>query len=453
MAKSNDCFKISLFNTFDKYFVKNEKFDKSPFNYLIYINRCDNVNKMNLINNNLFEEEFKEKYIYDEYKLYLTNVNFMGQNLKYNFYYWDKKDISTIYTYYLCNDERYKDNGIYIDSKHQKLFQSVLYKYNIINEKFTTISEHTLTLEEYVRKIANFLLNIPDLKVYVLLPNLNVIEYNDNLPCSTWTDSYLLIKYYNKNISRFEPIFEKILKEYYTQNLTKTVESIYKNNYYLGNDLNRVRNDIKTFYQNDDDYWKGKLKIGQKPEIKEIKYSLNPILIKYQEQIKEQEKLIKELKERENTKIIELQQRYNKDLEKMKDENLTQLETIKTNYNHQLSNEIEKLKSEYSSQLKKIEDKYVSKIQEQEEELIKYSSAKIITNNMFESVDNFETIKLKTENAELVSQNELLIKQFNGMKKKLETKLTKIQEQTDELTQLKAKLSKQDNIIKKLTRY
>ena len=317
-----------------------------------------------------------------------------------------------------------------------------LFKYNIINEKFTTTSEHTLTLEEYVRKIADFLLNIPNLKVYVLLPNLNITEYSPSLPCSTWTDSYLLIKYYNKNISRFEPIFEKLLKEYYTQDLTKTIESIYKNNYHFGTDLSRVRNDIKTFYQNDDDYWNGSLKIDQKPEIKEIKYSLDPILIKYQSRIEEFENKIKKMNEL-----------HSQELEKVKDENSTQLKAIKANYDYHLSNEIEKMKSEYSIQLKKIEDKYVSKIQEQEEELIKYSSAKIITDNMFEGVDNSETIKLKTENAELVSQNELLIKQFNGMKKKLETKLSKIQEQSDELTTLKAKLSKQDNIIKKLTAY
>ena len=253
MAKSNDCFKISLFNTFDKYFVKNEKFDKSPFNYLIYINRCDNINKMNLINNNLFDEEFKDKYISEEYKLKLENVNFMGQNLIYNYRYGEMR--RSLISYYIMNNIADNLGGNmydYINSANgrkncQRGWLTNFYKYNIINEKFITTSEHTLTLEEYVRKIADFLLNIPNLKIYVLLPNLNVIEYSPSLPCSTWTDSYLLIKYYNKNISRFEPIFENILKNYYTQNLTKTIESIYKNNYHLGNDLSKVRNDIKTF--------------------------------------------------------------------------------------------------------------------------------------------------------------------------------------------------------------
>jgi hypothetical protein len=443
MAKSNDCFKISLFNTFDKYFVKNEKFDKSPFNYLIYINRCDNINKMNLINNNLFDEEFESRYVKDDYKIGLINVNFMGENLMYNFYCWDEKDITKLC---FCDMNSFNiDSTPYVRySVIHTIMDSIthFYKYNIINEKFTTTSEHTLTLEEYVRKIADYLLNIPNLKVYVLLPNLNVIEYSPSLPCSTWTDSYLLIKYYNKNISRFEPIFENILKNYYTQNLTKTIESIYKNNYHLGNDLNKVRNDIKTYYQDDDDYWNGKLTINQKTEVKEVKYSLDPILLKYQEQIKEFENKIKKMKEL-----------HSQELEKVKDENSTQIKAIKVNYGHKLIREIENAKNEYSSQLSKIEDKYISKISEQEEELIKYSSAKIITDNMFEGVDNSETIRLKTENAELTSQNELLIKQFNGMKKKLENKIAKIQEQEEELTTLKTKLSKQDNIIKKLTAY
>ena len=144
---------------------------------------------------------------------------------------------------------------------------------------------------------------------------------------------------------------------------------------------------------------------------------------------------------------------HSQELEKLQNENLSQIKAIKANYDCKLTKEIENVKNEYSLQLSKIEDKYISKISEQEEELIKYSSAKIITDNMFEGVDNSETIRLKTENSELTSQNELLIKQFNGMKKKLETKLSKIQEQNNELTQLKAKLSKQDNIIKKLTSY
>ena len=160
-----------------------------------------------------------------------------------------------------------------------------------------------------------------------------------------------------------------------------------------------------------------------------------------------------------------MKESHSQELEKLQNENQKELETIKTNYDYKLTQELKKIKNEYSLQLKKIEDKYASKIQEQEEELIKYSSAKIITDNMFESVDNFETIRLKTENAELISQNELLINQFNGMKKKLgallrdlgpsdlETKLTTIQEQNNKLTILKTKLSKQDNIIKKLTSY
>ena len=41
--------------------------------------------------------------------------------------------------------------------------------------------------------------------------------------------------------------------------------------------------------QNDDDYWNGSLKIDQKLEVKEIKYSLDPILIKYQSQIEDYE--------------------------------------------------------------------------------------------------------------------------------------------------------------------
>jgi len=408
MAKfNNDCFKISLFNTFDKYFVKNEKFDKSPFNYLIYVNRCDNINKINSINNNLFDKEFEEEFI-SEYRLGLNNVNFMGQNLKYNLYYWSKKDISSHYIIN-GNDENilFKDYDTLgfvsnqITTSQTDGLLTKFYKYNIINEKFATTSKHTLTLEEYVRKIANFLLNIPDLKIYVLLPNLNVIEYSSNLPCSTWTESYLLIKYYNKNISRFEPIFKNILKEYYTQNLTKTIESIYKNNYYLGNNLNKVRNDIKTYYQNDDAYWNGELKIGQKPETKEIKYSSDLILLKYQKQIEEQEKLIKELRKCENSEIIELQQRYYKDLEKIKNENEEQLKAIKTKYDNDLIQKITDIKMQYSLNLETVDNEYASTIQEQ--------------NN------------------------------------KLRQLKEKIQGRDDELAELKIKLSKQNDIIKKLT--
>ena len=408
MAKfNNDCFKISLFNTFDKYFVKNEKFDKSPFNYLIYVNRCDNINKINSINNNLFDKEFEEEFI-SEYRLGLNNVNFMGQNLKYNLYYWSKKDISSHYIIN-GNDENilFKDYDTLgfvsnqITTSQTDGLLTKFYKYNIINEKFATTSKHTLTLEEYVRKIANFLLNIPDLKIYVLLPNLNVIEYSSNLPCSTWTESYLLIKYYNKNISRFEPIFKNILKEYYTQNLTKTIESIYKNNYYLGNNLNKVRNDIKTYYQNDDAYWNGELKIGQKPETKEIKYSSDLILLKYQKQIEEQEKLIKELRKCENSEIIELQQRYYKDLEKIKNENEEQLKAIKTKYDNDLIQKITDIKMQYSLNLETVDNEYASTIQEQ--------------NN------------------------------------KLRQLKEKIQRRDDELAELKIKLSKQNDIIKKLT--
>lgn len=408
MAKfNNDCFKISLFNTFDKYFVKNEKFDKSPFNYLIYVNRCDNINKINSINNNLFDKEFEEEFI-SEYRLGLNNVNFMGQNLKYNLYYWSKKDISSHYIIN-GNDENilFKDYDTLgfvsnqITTSQTDGLLTKFYKYNIINEKFATTSKHTLTLEEYVRKIVNFLLNIPDLKIYVLLPNLNVIEYSSNLPCSTWTESYLLIKYYNKNISRFEPIFKNILKEYYTQNLTKTIESIYKNNYYLGNNLNKVRNDIKTYYQNDDAYWNGELKIGQKPETKEIKYSSDLILLKYQKQIEEQEKLIKELRKCENSEIIELQQRYYKDLEKIKNENEEQLKAIKTKYDNDLIQKITDIKMQYSLNLETVDNEYASTIQEQ--------------NN------------------------------------KLRQLKEKIQGRDDELAELKIKLSKQNDIIKKLT--
>jgi len=243
-------------------------------------------------------------------------------------------------------------------------------------------------------------------------------------------------------IYQFEPIFENILKEYYTQNLTYTVTSIYKDYYYLGKDLRTIRTDIRTFYQNDDDYWDGKLRIGQKPEVKEIKYSLDPILIKYQEQVKDLENKVKELKHNHSVELEKLEVNQSKQLEK-----------IKTEYAEQLSHKIEEIKAEYAEQLKNIEAKYLSRIQEQEEELIKYSSAKIMTENMFEGIDNSETIRLKSENKELTSQNELLVKQFAGMKKKLETKLLKIQEQEEELTSLQAKLSKQDSIIKKLTAY
>lgn len=147
-----------MFNIFDKYFViphetsGNEKFDKSPFNYLIYVNRCNNIGKMNLINNNLFEEEFKNKYVNEDYKISLRNVNFMGQNLIYNFIYFHEK--LNCQQLYANASNIYYDNG-------KGYLSSLLFKYNIINEKFTTTSEHTLTLEEYVRKIANFLLNIP----------------------------------------------------------------------------------------------------------------------------------------------------------------------------------------------------------------------------------------------------------------------------------------------------
>ena len=412
MAKSDKCFTIQIRNDLNKYSMNKD------FNYLIYIGRCDNINKLNLIKNNLFNEDFLDDYIYDEYKMELHNINFNGENIHYNLHYYNKTIMTDIHY-----------NGDNIDDWEMTTALDYRYKYNIINETFTTKSEHTLTLEEYVRKIADFLLNIPELKVYVLLPNLNVVEYSSELPCSTWTDSYLLIKYYDKNISRFEPIFENILKSYYIQDLTKTIDSIYKNNYYLGTNLSNVRNDIKTFYQNDDDYWNGKLKINQKPEIEEIEYSLDPILIKYKSKIEEQEKLINELRNKEHEHKILLQQQFNKSLNE-------QIETIKKDYSIQLSN---------------IQSAFENKIQSLTEENIKLMNENETNNSL--SIDESTKIKLQSENRELTSQNELLISQFNGMKSKINELNNNLKSLNSENTELKSRLLKQDNIIKKLTSY
>jgi len=304
MAKSNDLFKISVYNTLKKY---NKE---SPFDYLICLNRCDNINKINLINNNIFEEEFKFKHDYDNYKLPFTDINFNGENIHYNLMYYD--------ILYLCDiyfNETIKNKN---RQNHSNCYKCLM-NYNIFHKTFTSTSEHSLTLEEYIRKICNYFLNVPKLEVYVLLPNKNVIEYNNILSCSTWTDAYLLIKYPSKNISRFEPIFEKLLKEYYTQNLTKSHSSYSKNNYYLGIDISQVK-PSKTFWQNDDKYWSHELLKDQKEKINEVVYNIDPIIIKYKAKIEEQENYIEELKEKLQKQIDDFKNKFNKDLENQIDE-------------------------------------------------------------------------------------------------------------------------------------
>ena len=436
MAKSNDLFKISVYNTLKKY---NKE---SPFDYLICLNRCDNINKINLINNNIFEEEFKFKNDYDNYKLPFTDINFNGENIHYNLMYYDKIDYMPKWKCFNCNKEYIiKDNyiqkpcgcwfneqKIITGNNSINLFNySKTIKYNIINTTFISTSEHTLTLEEYTRKICDYLLNVPKLEVYVLLPNKNVIEYNSTLPCSTWTDAYLLVKYIPKNISRFEPIFEKLLKEYYTQNLTKTITSIYKNHWFLGTDISQVK-PSKTFWQNDDKYWSHELLKDQKEKINEIVYNIDPIIIKYKAKIEEQEKYIEELKEKSQKQIDNFKNKFNKDLE----------------------NQIDELRKSYSEQITTIQKIFENKIEQQEEQIIKLQNTKTINETL---TDNTKQIKLESENKELVAQNEILITQFNGIKKKLNEHINKVQEQSNEITTLKTKILKQDNIIKKLTAY
>ena len=439
MAKSNDLFKISVYNTLKKY---NKE---SPFDYLICLNRCDNINKINLINNNIFEEDFKFKHDYDNFKIPFTDINFNGENIHYNLMYYDKINYMPKIIYGgNCNNCKnftlnyvvtpnckcLKCNNTFIGyNDYNSILSNPLkaIKYNIINTTFTSTSEHTLTLEEYVRNVCEYLLNIPNLEVYVLLPNKNIIEYNSTLPCSTWTDAYLLIKYIPKNISRFEPIFEKILKEYYTQNLTKTITSIYKNHWFLGTDISQVK-PSKTFWQNDDKYWSHELLKDQKQQITPIVYNIDPIIIKYKAKIEEQEKYIEELKEKSQKQIDDFKNKFNKDLE----------------------NQIDELRKSYSEQITTIQKTFENKIEEQEETIIKIQNTKTINETL---TDNTKQIKLESENKELVAQNELLITQFNGIKKKLNEHIEKVQEQSDEITTLKAKLLKQDNIIKKLTAY
>ena len=388
------------------------QWSKCPFNYLIILRRTDNQTKINLIDNNIFDDDYKLDKI-EEYKIPISDINYDDKNYHFNIKYYDKTilDYKKIYTTYsknvgvvgyVCNDNCYQYIGI--------KYNSILNYINHINNFNLKLNYNELTtLEDLTRKMIEKLKNVPDLKVYVMMPNLNIVEYNTFLPCSTWNESYLFIKYEPSNLKKFYDF----MYDNYKSNIQSS--TFYYNHIEIQNYEHLTYLLPETFYQNDDKYWKGK----KENDIIEIKYDLDPLIKKYKEEI---DKLNEEIKKIRNDYSV-----------KLKKETETQIEKIKEDYEKQLSD----IKLEF--------DKIVS---EKETEII---DLKFKVEESPTTSD--ETAKLIAQNNELEKQNEVIITQFTKMKNDYQNMAKDNKKYKCEIEKLKSKILKQDSIIKKLTSY
>ena len=457
-------FKIDVYSELSRY-------TKLPFEYLIKFKRIDKQRLIKIINNNLFESEFKIKEIAEQF-IPITDVNYKDKSYHFNGIWPKFRFDECVYYDLKCNNcKKYNCSCKIHASDFNEIFNKEIrcscgvtncsqhyLRYNEFNDNINmfvycpvhnrlmceechitmdVISFHVNQLKSFVKQINNFhisleynelmtledlireyidrLINVPNLKICIMLPNYNIIDYNPLLPVSTWTEGYLFINYEPNNLKRFWKLVSKI-------NIDKDVEFLKETYYYDNIQLINFCNYPKyllpvTHHQNDGEYCKGK---KQSDEI-QIKYDLDPIIKKYQNEIERYEK-----------EINKIRLDYSKELEK------------------QIKLKTDDLEKHYLNQLSKIKSEFDKIIKQKENEIVELKTKRTQLNEL-PSADDFVITKLKSENETLETENELITTQFKKMKEDYEKVLSEKADMNNEIAKLKAKIDKKTQIIRKLT--
>ena len=367
------------------------KYCKNDFgiNYQIQFKTETQNEKLNIEKNNLFDDNENFKKYYENF----DEKTIEGFYLNDKYYKICKKHV--------CNNTIY--NSISSNSCYEycKIDTVEFYSQNSDSKCIKMFGCENI-MREYIKR----LLNIPNLKVYVLLSSNSLIEYSCNFPVSTWNYGCLFIKYYKNNISRFYNLFtHNKLFEGYTTN--------FKNSYFhqcsLNYHLDTVQ--IETYYQDDDEYWEGTKTLSQYDVtlLESNKQEYDSIVSVLQEQLKSK-----------NDEIV----RINKINEE-------QIEKLKKDYDLKFKAETKKLKEIYDETIKQISKN--KEIKKDEPEINKQDND---DNKIIETLKT-QLIELRTENQTLIETND-----------KLFTKLSKIKNENKNLQDNNEKLNKENIALK-----
>jgi len=384
------------------------KYCKNDFgiNYQIQFKTISQNEKLNIEKNNLFDDN-------ENFDKYFKNFD---EKVIEGFYLNDKY-------YKICkkNVKKYEfTRGIYNNTNY------CFYRGDILKSlsKHDTIITHSQSsdnkdikmfgCENIMREYVKQLLNIPNLKVYVLLPSNSLIEYSCNFPVSTWNYGCIFIKYYKNNIDRFYKLFDKKLFEKYNQGDCQLIYQGENYNTFTSHNGGNPHLFINmTYYQDDDEYWEGTKTLSQYDVtlLESDKRQYDSIVSILQEQLKSK----------------------NDEIAKINKMNEEQIEKLKKDYDLKFKAETEKIKEIYDETIKQISKnkeikKDEPKINKQEDnnKVIKTLKTQLIelrTENqtLNETNDKLftELSKIKNENKELQNNNERLIEENITLQRKL----------------------------------